>query len=138
MATQMTFNNNAHLELSDVEFTEEEMDKINSAGEELFKSASRKLTSGNLQGLSAYWADNAKNSREMANTLSVFCPKNIDPSTQGYVSVKEAMTKAMVMEKAISLIGDPEKKASVSLDRLPGESAEEHRARLRAYLSETE
>lgn len=134
----MLFNEGNRLELEDVKFSDEEMAKIKSSGNELFKEASRKLTAASLADLKQYWESNEKSSREMARTLSAFCPKNLPVDSEGYTAVKEALAKSMVISEAIKKMASEAVPANVamSLDRAPGETAEEHKARLMAYLAE--
>ena len=89
------------------------------------------------------WRDEAKISREIAETLGVFCNKNCSTDTESYVVIKETLAKALILDGAADYIEEvlareKKKETTPTLDRLPGETAAEHRARLLAYLSEDE
>lgn len=134
---QMLFNDGNHLNIDDIKFSSEELNKISDAASELFDSAN-KLKKTARNNLKAYWDDNAVTSRRMAVTLSAFCDPSCNTDTEEYTVIKEAVTKAKVLELALDKLKSLEKeeKKTMSLDRLPGETAEEHKARLRAYLAE--
>ena len=144
MKKQLFFNEADRLKLDDVNFTKEELEVALDAATELGKRASRLNTVGKKNMLQA-WRDEAKIAREIAETMGVFCNKN-SPTytyTEEYVDIKETLIKALILDGAADYVEEviaKEKKKSTTttLDRLPGETPAEHKARLLAYLSEDE
>lgn len=134
----MLFNEGNHLDPEDIAFSAEEMDKIESSSESLFKAASSTLSNSNQDLLKHYWEGLAESSRGVANTLSAFCAKDIPQTSEGYIAVKEAMVKALILEKATARLAKTAATSSapMSLDRAPGETVTEHKARLLSYLEE--
>jgi hypothetical protein len=141
MKKQLFFNEADRLKLDDVKFTEEELKVALDAATELGKLASAMNDAGK-KNMSQTWRDEAKIAREIAETMGVFCNKNGPTDTEEYVVIKETLTKAMILDGAANyveaVISKEKKKATPTLDRLPGETAAEHKARLLAYLSEDE
>lgn len=142
MKKQLFFNEADRLKLDDVKFTEEEMKVALDAATELGKQASRLNTAGKKNMLQT-WRDEATIAREVAETMGVFCNKNGPTDTEEYVVIKETLTKALILDGAADYVDEvisrEKKKATTpTLDRLPGETAAEHKARLLAYLSEDE
>lgn len=141
MKTQLFFNEVDRLKLDDVKFTEEEMKVALDAAAELGKQASRLNIAGKKNMLQT-WRDEATIAREIAETMGVFCSKNGPTDTEEYVVIKETLTKALILDGAADyveeIISREKKKTTPTLDRLPGETAAEHKARLLAYLSEDE
>lgn len=142
MKKQLFFNEADRLKLDDVKFTEEEMKVALDTATELGKLASVMNASGKKNMLQT-WRDEAKITREIAETMGVFCNKNCSTDTEAYVVIKETLTKALILDGAADYIEgvlarEKKKETTPTLDRLPGETAAEHRARLLAYLSEDE
>lgn len=141
MKKQLFFNEVDRLKLDDVKFTEEEMKVALDAATELGKLASMMNAAGKKNMLQT-WRDEAKITREIAETMGVFCNKNGPTDTEEYVVIKETLTKALILDGAADyveeIISREKKKTTPTLDRLPGETAAEHKARLLAYLSEDE
>lgn len=141
MKKQLFFNEADRLKLDDVKFTEEEMKVALDAAEELGKQAAR-LNAAGKKNMLQTWRDEATIAREITETMGVFCNKNGPTDTEEYVVIKETLTKAMILDGAANyveaVISKEKKKATPTLDRLPGETAAEHKARLLAYLSEDE
>ena len=142
MKKQLFFNEADRIKLDDVKFTEEEIKASLDAATKLGKQAARLSMAGKKSMLQT-WRDEAKISREIAETLGVFCNKNCATDTEAYVVIKETLTKALILDGAADYIEEvlareKKKETTPTLDRLPGETAAEHRARLLAYLSEDE
>lgn len=142
MKKQLFFNEADRIKLDDVKFTEEEIKASLDAATKLGKQAARLNMAGKKSMLQT-WRDEAKISREIAETLGVFCNKNCATDTEAYVVIKETLTKALILDGAADYIEEvlareKKKETTPTLDRLPGETAAEHRARLLAYLSEDE
>ena len=142
MKRQLFFNEADRLKLDDVKFTEEELKVVLDAATELGKQASRLNLSGK-KSMRQTWRDEAKIAREIAETMGVFCNKNGPTDTEEYVVIKETLTKALILDGAADYVEEvisreKKKTTTPTLDRLPGESAVEHKARLLAYLSEDE
>jgi hypothetical protein len=142
MKKQLFFNEADRLKLDDVKFTEEELKVALDAATELGKLASAMNDAGK-KSMRQTWRDEAKIAREIAETMGVFCNKNGPTDTEEYVAIKETLTKALILDGAADYIDEvlarkKEKETTPTLDRLPGETAAEHRARLLAYLSEDE
>ena len=142
MKKQLFFNEEDRLKLDDVKFTEEELKVALDAATELGKLASEMNDAGKKNMLQT-WRDEAKIAREIAETMGVFCNKNGPTDTEEYVAIKETLTKALILDGAADYIDEvlarkKEKATTPTLDRLPGETAAEHKARLLAYLSEDE
>ena len=142
MKKQLFFNEADRLKLDDVKFTEEELKVVLEAATELGKQASR-LNLAGKKSMRQTWRDEAKIAREIAETMGVFCNKNGTTDTEEYVVIKETLTKALILDGAADYVDEvlareKAKEATPTLDRLPGETAAEHKARLLAYLSEDE
>jgi hypothetical protein len=142
MKKQLFFNEADRLKLDDVKFTEEELKVALDAATELGKLTSAMNDAGK-KSMRQTWRDEAKIAREIAETMGVFCNKNGPTDTEEYVAIKETLTKALILDGAADYIDEvlarkKEKETTPTLDRLPGETAAEHRARLLAYLSEDE
>lgn len=142
MKKQLFFNEADRLKLDDVKFTEEEIKASKDAATKLGKQATRLDASGKKSMIQT-WRDEAKISREIAETLGVFCNRNHSTDTESYVVIKETLAKALILDQAADyveevLTSEKKKEATPTLDRLPGETAAEHRARLLAYLTENE
>lgn len=142
MKKQLFFNEADRLKLDDVKFTEEELKVALDAATELGKLASAMNDAGK-KNMRQTWRDEAKIAREIAETMGVFCNKNGPTDTEEYVAIKETLTKALILDGAADYIDEvlarkKEKETTPTLDRLPGETAAEHKARLLAYLSEDE
>lgn len=142
MKKQLFFNEADRIKLDDVKFTEEEIKASLDAATKLGKQATR-LNMGGKKSMLQTWRDEAKISREIAETLGVFCNKNCSKDTEAYVVIKETLTKALILDGAADYIEEvlareKKKETTPTLDRLPGETAAEHRARLLAYLAEDE
>lgn len=142
MKRQLFFNETDRLKLDDVKFTEEELKVVLDAATELGKQASR-LNLAGKKSMRQTWRDEAKIAREIAETMGVFCNKNGPTDTEEYVVIKETLTKALILDGAADYVEEvisreKKKTTTPTLDRLPGESAVEHKARLLAYLSEDE
>lgn len=142
MKKQLFFNEADRLKLDDVKFTEEEMKVALDAATELGKQAAR-LNAAGKKNMLQTWRDEATIAREIAETMGVFCNKNGPTDAEEYVVIKETLTKALILDGAADyveeVISKEKKKATApTLDRLPGETAAEHKARLLAYLSEDE
>ena len=142
MKKQLFFNEADRLKLDDVKFTEEELKVVLEAATELGKQASR-LNLAGKKSMRQTWRDEAKIAREIAETMGVFCNKNGPTDTEEYVVIKETLTKALILDGAADYVDEvltreKAREAAPTLDRLPGETAAEHKARLLAYLSEDE
>ena len=142
MKKQLFFNEADRLKLDDVNFTKEELKAVLDAATELGKQASRLNLAGKKNMLQT-WRDEATIAREIAETMGVFCNKNSPTDTEEYVVIKETLTKALILEAAAECVEEviakeKKKETTPTLDRLPGETAAEHKARLLAYLSEDE
>ena len=142
MKKQLFFNEADRLKLDDVKFTEEEMKVALDAATELGKQAARLNAAGKKTMLQT-WRDEAAIAREIAETMGVFCNKNGPTDAEEYVVIKETLTKALILDGAADYVEEvisreKKKETAPSLDRLPGETAAEHKARLLAYLSEDE
>ena len=142
MKKQLFFNEADRLKLDDVNFTKEELKAVLDAATELGKLASVMNAAGKKNMLQT-WRDEATIAREIAETMGVFCNKNGPTDAEEYVVIKETLTKALILDGAADyveeVISREKKKATTpTLDRLPGETAAEHKARLLAYLSEDE
>lgn len=142
MKKQLFFNEADRLKLDDVKFTEDELKVATEAATELGKLASVMNEAGK-KSMRQTWRDEAKITREIAETMGVFCNKNGPTDTEEYVAIKETLTKALILDGAADYIDEvlareKKKETTPTLDRLPGETAAEHRARLLAYLSEDE
>lgn len=142
MKKQLFFNEADRLKLDDVKFTEEELKAALDAATELGELASVMNEAGKKNMLQT-WRDEAKIAREIAETMGVFCNKNGPTDTEEYVAIKETLAKALILDGAADYIDEvlareKKKETTPTLDRLPGETAAEHKARLLAYLSEDE
>lgn len=142
MKKQLFFNEADRLKLDAVKFTEEELKVALNAATELGKQSSR-LNKAGKKNMIQTWRDEAKISREIAETLGVFCKKDCRTDTEEYVVIKEALVKALILDGAADYVEEvisreKKKETTPTLDRLPGETAAEHKARLLAYLSEDE
>lgn len=142
MKKQLFFNEADRLKLDDVNFTKEELKVVLDAATELGKQASR-LSAAGKKNMLQTWRDEAKIAREIAETMGVFCNKNGPTDTEEYVVIKETLIKALVLDAAAEYVEEviareKKKETTPTLDRLPGETAAEHKARLLAYLSEDE
>lgn len=133
--TQLLFNNGNQLDLNDLKFSDEERIQIKDAAKEMLKSL-KDMSDESKANLKKYWQDNAEASRRVVDVLRSFCPANCKEDSESFVAVKEAMIKSMVLEEVIKRIQDHESKSGANLNRLPGETESEHKARLKAYLSE--
>lgn len=142
MKKQLFFNEADRLKLDDVKFTEEELKAALDAATELGELASVMNEAGK-KSMRQTWRDEAKIAREIAETMGVFCNKNGPTDTEEYVAIKETLAKALILDGAADYIDEvlareKKKETTPTLDRLPGETAAEHKARLLAYLSEDE
>lgn len=142
MERQMTFNDNSKLDINSVKFSEEEDAALEEAVnliKDTVKSSIHDIDA--LISIGEQFYSNACMSERAAKTLCSFCQKD-EVDTPAYVEVKNSLSIARVFEHAALAICQlaeelsKESKETVSLDRLPGETAEEHKARLRAFLEE--
>lgn len=138
---QLLFNEGMRIDINDVQFDQDELSKLYQAARELSEKA-KNLKEVGKKGMISTWNGEAQTSEYAARALSAFCTKEQPKDSDEYIAIKEALASSLMLHWAVVFVEEmlekDKKKEPVSLDRMPGETVKEHKARLRAYLSEEE